>query len=90
LLAYSLPNREAPAGTGSASIMLLAGNSTAQTAVTTVSRNGPERYAIPAASAGISGLRERPVQVAVGNLSGPLRNATFVKTQGGRYRRVGA
>jgi hypothetical protein len=29
-----------------------------------------ERYAKPAASAGLLGLRERPVQAAVSNLSG--------------------
>jgi hypothetical protein len=38
--------------------------------VTAVSCNGQERYAKPAAGAGLLDPRERPVQVAVSNPSG--------------------
>src|SRR5205823_4980322 len=50
LLAYSLPNREAPSGTGSASAMLLAGRLVGVIAggypVTAVSCHGQVRYAV--------------------------------------------
>ena len=41
-----------------------------------------ERYAIPAASAGLLGLREQSVQAAGSNLGGFLHNATLHKMLG--------